>query len=110
MLADNLALLFLSIQKYGYTLALVFFGISLALLGILMIKHERNALIQFPKMLGFSCILAGIGYILDAVMYFSWTSYDGEISGIFMLPVFIAEFWLAGWLHSVKEQDVDVVQ
>ncbi|GFH43920.1 hypothetical protein CTEN210_00394 [Chaetoceros tenuissimus] len=62
LLAENLALLFLSIQKYGYTLALVFFGISLALLGI-MIKRESNTLIRFPKMLGLSCILAGIGYI-----------------------------------------------
>lgn len=110
LLAENLALLFLSIQKYGYTLALVFFGISLALLGILMIKHESNTLIQFPEMLGFSCILAGIGYILDAVMYFTWTSYDGQISGLFMLPVFVAEFWLAGWLLSVKLHNVDVVQ
>lgn len=100
LLADNLALLFLSIQKYGYTLALVFFGVSLFFLGMIMIGRD---VVLFPQMLGWACIFAGVGYVLDAVMYFSWNGYNGQVSNFFMLPVFIAEFWLAGWFLFVKE-------
>ena len=36
---DNLAFLFLAIHKYGYFLALFFFGISMALLGVACLLH-----------------------------------------------------------------------
>jgi len=94
-LAEALALLFLSIQKYGYTLALVFFGVSLFFLGtIIVVDHNVNNKL-FPHYLGWACILAGFGYVLDALMYFLWDGYNGEVSSYFMLPVLVADSF--GW-------------
>ena len=43
-------------------------------------------------MLGWASIFAGLGYVLDAIMWFTWNGYNGEISGYLMFPVFVAEF------------------
>ena len=79
------------------------FGMSLFFLGMIMIRLD---VVLFPQMLGWSCIFAGFGYVLDAIMFFSWNGYDGTLSGYFMMPVFVAEFWLAGWLLLVKEPNI----
>lgn len=67
-----------------------FFSLIISLLYIIIIVS--------PKILGWSLLLAGLGYITDSILYFLYEGYDGQISNWLMLPVFIAEFGLAGWL------------
>eukprot|EP00977_Amphora_coffeiformis_P009805 scaffold2256_cov166-Amphora_coffeaeformis.AAC.10 len=92
---ESLAMLFLYLHKYGYAVALVFFGVSMILLGG-VIWNSRI----FPRWLGAATSLAGVGYVLDSTAYFGVHGYtgDGIVSQICMLPVFVAEFGLAGWL------------
>ena len=93
--AASLAMLFIYLHKYGYAVALVFFAISMACLGG-VIWHSR----VFPRWLGVATALAGVGYFVDCVSCFLVEGYtgDGTMSNICMLPVFVAEFGLAGWL------------
>ena len=92
---ETVAMLFLYLHKYGYAVALVFFGISMILLGGVIWKSRI-----FPRWLGAATSLAGMGYIFDSTAYFGVHGYtgDGIISQLCMLPVFVAEFGLAGWL------------
>ena len=43
-------------------------------------------------------VLAGVGYIVDTLLWFLLSGYNGQVSAYLMIPVFIAEFGLAGWL------------
>lgn len=97
--AESLAMLFLYLHKYGYAVALVFFAISMSLLGIIIWQSR-----VFPRWLGVAIALAGFGYLLDSVSYFLVNGYTGEnaISSVYMLPAFVAEFGFAGWLLARK--------
>lgn len=98
-LPESVAMLFLYLHKYGYAVALVFFGISMMLLGG-VIWCSRI----FPRWLGAASGLAGLGYLLDSTAYFWVKGYtgDGTMNNICMLPVFVAEFGLTGWLLLKK--------
>lgn len=89
----DLAFFFLYLHKYGYLLALIFFGISMLLLGIIILKHGI-----FPHWMGWAISLAGVGYIMDSLLYFMLGSYNGKATSVLMLPVLVAEFALAGFL------------
>mmetsp|Transcript_15473 Transcript_15473/g.24275 ORF Transcript_15473/g.24275 Transcript_15473/m.24275 type:complete len:273 (-) Transcript_15473:172-990(-) len=91
--AESLAFFFLAMHKYGYLLALFFFGVSLFILGLLIVQRG-----VFPKFFGWAILLAGLGYIIDTFLYMLRTGYNGEISDYLMIPVFIAEFGFTGWL------------
>eukprot|EP00934_Nitzschia_sp_Nitz4_P000809 Nitzschia sp. Nitz4//scaffold46_size129759//125322//126406//NITZ4_003528-RA/size129759-augustus-gene-0.15-mRNA-1//1//CDS//3329552676//809//frame0 len=91
--AESLAFFFLTLHKYGYLLALLFFGLSLVTLGMVIVGYG-----VFPKCLGWTLLLAGICYLLDSLLYFLLDSYQGQASNYLMIPVFIAEFALTGWL------------
>lgn len=95
----SLVMLFLYLHKYGYAVALVFFGISMCLLGCVIWTSRI-----FPQWLGAAASLAGLGYLLDSTLFFLVNGYtgDGVVSNICMLPVFVAEFGLAGWLLLKK--------
>ena len=96
---ESIAMLFLFVHKYGYAVALVFFSLSLALLGTVIWMSRI-----FPQWLGAATVLAGMGYLLDCICYFVVPGYtgDGTLNNVFMLPVFVAEFGLAGWLLARK--------
>lgn len=93
--SESLAMFFIYLHKYGYAVALVFFAISMALLGAVIWQSRI-----YPQWLGAAVALAGIGYGLDSISYFVVNGYtgDGTLNSIYMLPVFVAEFGLAGWL------------
>jgi membrane-bound ClpP family serine protease len=74
--AESLAFYFLLLQKYGHLLALVFFGVSMILLGVIILMHG-----VFPRWLGGIIALAGFGYVLDSGLLLfrngiQWRSYS----------------------------------
>ena len=98
-IAAKWAFFFLYMHKYGYLLALVFFGISMFLLGVIIVREG-----VFPHWLGVAIVAAGCGYVLDSLLYFLVGSYDGQATGILMLPVLVAEFGLAAVLLTGTPQ------
>ncbi|KAL7559073.1 hypothetical protein ACA910_018424 [Epithemia clementina (nom. ined.)] len=95
---ESLAFVFLLIHKYGYLLALIFFGISMAILGYVVSVWG-----VFPKWIGYLLGLSGVAYILDSTLYFLKSGYDGQATGILMLPVLITEILFAGCLLLKKQ-------
>jgi hypothetical protein len=91
--AESLAFLFLLLHKYGKFLALVFWGVSMILLGAVILMHG-----VFPRWLGGIIALAGIGCILDSSLYLLGTGYNGEATALLMLPALVSELGLTGWL------------
>jgi hypothetical protein len=93
--AASLAFFFLVLHKYGHLLALVFLGVSLFLLGILIVQ---DGVLAAGQWLGWVTAAAGVGYATDSMLYFLSTGYNGDVSSYLMVPVRISEFWLAGVL------------
>jgi hypothetical protein len=91
-----LIMMFLDSHSTGYTLALVFFGCSLIILGILMYKSG-----YFPKALGIMIIVAALAYLLDAsakILLSNYIDYQEIITIIVLVPAFIGELSLCLWL------------
>jgi hypothetical protein len=88
-----LALLSLDAHRYGYLLALAFFGVSTIAVGALAWSSRR-----MPRPLGVLLGLTGVGYLVDTAMYFMIPGYDGGASMIVLAPAFVAELWFALWL------------
>jgi hypothetical protein len=89
-------MMFLDSHSTGYTLALVFFGCSLIILGILMYKSG-----YFPKTLGIMIIVAALAYLLDAsakILLSNYIDFQEIITIIVLVPAFIGELSLCLWL------------
>lgn len=91
-----LALPFLNTHGTGYSIALVFFGFSILILGYLLYKSE-----SFPGILGILLVLASLGYVVDGFARILLVNY-GEVQPILdmavLTPAFIAELALALYL------------
>ena len=96
--AQSLAFLFLLLHKYGYLLALEFFGLSMSILGYVIWIWG-----VFPKWMGGLLFLAGLAYVVDSTLYFVQSGYNGQVSPILMIPVFLAEFGFACCLLLQKQ-------
>ena len=72
-----LATLFLNLQKYGYLIAHIFFGIWLFPMGYLVYKS-----IFLPKFIGVWLVLGGIVYILQTFLVFPFPEWQETLSGI----------------------------
>ena len=90
---DALVLLSLEAHSYGYLIALVFFGMHVAVLGYLFVRST-----YFPRFLGVLLGLASVGYLADSLSFFLVPDYDGAFSPIALAPVFVAEMSVIGWL------------
>lgn len=90
---DSLALLYLDAHRYGYILGLAFFGASTLIIGYLALSSR-----QMPRGLGVLLVLAGTGYLVDAVSFFGVPGYGGSVSPIVLAPALVAEVWFALWL------------
>lgn len=88
-----LSYFFLTLHKYGYLLALILFGVSMLLLGVVIVLYGI-----FPRTLGWLIGFAGVGYVIDSLLYFLWSGYDGAWTNYLMLPAILGEFGFAGWL------------
>lgn len=100
---DAVALALFDVRSYGYDVALVFFGVSLLLLGYLV--HRSGYL---PRVLGILLVLGGLGYLVDSFVSFLAPSLDSEIA-VVLVPAVVAEVSLALWLlvKGVRPKDPD---
>jgi hypothetical protein len=87
---------FADVHAYGYSLALIFFALSLLTIGYLVVKSSA-----VPRLIGFLLIFAGFGYLVDSFARVLLTNYDDfeAILGLVVfLPAFIGELSFALWL------------
>lgn len=93
---NALALFFAELHGTGYALALLFFAVSLILVGLLVYRSTR-----FPKLLGIMLFVAAFGYTADTLARTILISYD-QVAPIFdtvvFLPAFVAELALVLYL------------
>ena len=97
---DALGLMALEAHQYGYLVALVFFGLHVAVLGWLFLRSTF-----LPRTLGVLLGIAAVGYLVNSFTYFLIPGYDGALSPIALAPVLVAEVAVVGWL-LVKGIDV----
>lgn len=92
----SLASMFLTGHGIGYSIGLIFFGLSLFVLGYLVVKSG-----YLPKILGIMLLVAGAGYLIDSFASLLLPNY-GDFETIFalvvFLPAFIGELAMALWL------------
>lgn len=84
-----LGLLFLDAHGIGYSIAMVFFGLSILILGYLVIKSG-----YFPRILGILLVLASLGYLFDSLALFllpNYSDYEAIFSMVVLIPAFIGE-------------------
>jgi hypothetical protein len=91
--SQALALLFLDVHRYGYTLGLTFFGVSTVIVAYLVLRSGC-----IPRALGVLLALAGVGYIVDSAAFFLVPGYDGGASPVILAPALVGEVWFALWL------------
>lgn len=92
----SLAYLFFNAHGTGYSIAMVFFGFSILVLGYLIFKSG-----YIPKILGAMLIFASLGYLVDSFAKFlmpNYASYEGMFTMVVFVPAFISELALCLWL------------
>ena len=93
---NSLALFFADLHGTGYALALLFFAVSIGIVGVLVIRSPR-----FPGILGIMLVVAAVAYASDTLARTLLVSYD-QVSHIFdtvvFLPAFVAELAMVLYL------------
>jgi hypothetical protein len=99
-------MLFVNVFHYGESIAYVFFGLHLLILGYLVFKSGFSGYI--PKILGVLLAIAGLGYLIDNYGNLLIPTYDATIS----LFTFIGELLFMLWLlwKGIKGFDRDAVE
>ncbi len=92
---NALAMLFLNLHQYGYTIAQIFFGLWLLPLGYLIYKSDH-----FPKILGILVMIACFGHLLEFFQIFLFPSHE-VIAYPGLIAAMIGEFSLMFYL-SIK--------
>jgi hypothetical protein len=93
---NALALTFFEAHATGYTLSMVFFGLSILILGYLVFKSG-----YLPKVLGGMLVVAACGYLTDSfaqVLMVNYADYASIFSLVVFMPAFIAELAFGLWL------------
>lgn len=91
-----LALPFLNAHSTGYALGLVFFGLSIFILGILLYKSPR-----FPGVLGAALMIASLAYLVDGfgrVSLVNYAAIQPLMDSVVLSIAFLAEAALAVYL------------
>lgn len=88
-----LVLLLLHMQRDGFLIAQIFFGLWLVPLGYL--AYESG---MFPKVLGVMLSVGGICYVVDMLALFLVPAVGAKISSFLVIPPTIAEIWMVGYL------------
>jgi hypothetical protein len=91
-----LALLFFDAHGIGYSIGLVFFGLSLLILGYLVFKSG-----YLPRILGILLIIASLGYLVDSfaiVLLPNYEDYETVFGWVVFAPALIAELAFCLWL------------
>jgi len=89
---NALAMLFLNLHKYGYTIAQIFFGLWLLPLGYLIFKSG-----YFPRILGILVMIACFGHLLEFFQVFLFPGYE-VIAYPGLVAAMIGEFSFMFWL------------
>ncbi len=89
-----LVLMFMEAQSYGYLIGLVFFGLSTAVLGYLVLKSG-----YFPKVLGLLLmVVVPLGYLLDSFTSFLIEDKPETMTLVLVTPAALIELAFIGWL------------
>jgi len=95
-----LSLGFLGLYAQGFNVAMVFFGFNLLLLGYLIVKSTF-----LPRLLGALAMLAGGSYLTHSFAYFLSPAVAAQLFPYLMVPCFVAELSLTGWLLVIGLND-----
>lgn len=94
--ADTFVLLLMEAQASGYALGLAFFGVHVALLGLLILRSG-----YMPKTIGWLLLLAAVGYLADTfarVLLTNYADVQDVFSIIVLAPAFVGELSVGLWL------------
>jgi hypothetical protein len=92
----SLALMFLTGHGIGYSIGLVFFGLSLFVLGYLVFQSG-----YLPRIFGVLLVVAGSGYVIDSfagLLLPTYSDFETVFALVVFLPAFIGELAIALWL------------
>jgi hypothetical protein len=84
-----LALLFLNFHKNGVYIAMIFWGLWLLPAGYLVYKSG-----YVPRVLGVLLVVAGVGYLVDFMVFFLLPNYIVSVSMFTFIGEIIFAFWL----------------
>ena len=93
---DQLALLFLDAHAIGYALALIFFAMSLLVLGYLVLRSR-----YLPRLFAGLLAFAAVGYLVDGFARILMPHYDqfADVLGLVVFgPAVVGELAIALWL------------
>ncbi|MBC6450097.1 DUF4386 domain-containing protein [Actinokineospora sp. HBU206404] len=91
--SDHLATLFIEMQRDGYLIAQVYFGLWLLPLAYLIVKSG-----YFPKVLGVLLVIGCAGHLVDVLARFLAPEFGATISPFAMTPAAVAELTFIAWL------------
>jgi Domain of unknown function (DUF4386) len=86
-------MLFLDAYTYGWSIALVCFGVHLLLLGLLIVKSD-----YVPSVLGILVVVAGLGYVVGKLASVLLPDYNDAFLALIAVMAVPGEFGLTGWL------------
>ncbi len=88
-----LAFVFLSAQRSGYALGMVFFGLYLAVMGYLVYRSGF-----LPRILGILSVVAALGYLANSFTVFLFPDYADTLAVVVVVAALIGELPLTFWL------------
>lgn len=91
--SDALVLLFAELQRNGFLIAQMFFGLWLLPLGYLVVRSR-----SFPKVLGVLLAIGGVGYLVDLFVQFLAPAVAERIAPVVLAPAAVAELSFIAWL------------
>jgi len=90
---QTLASLSLSLHELGFSIGLVFFGVSCLVTGYLMFRSE-----YFPKALGVLQAIAGVCYLINSFPLILFPAFADKLFPTIMFPAFFGELGTCLWL------------
>lgn len=94
--SNAMVLLLLDTQHYGLLIGQIFFGLWLVPLGYL--AHKSG---WFPKPLAVFLMVAAGCYLVDVLTAFLTPDLNQLIHAVILIPVTVAEVWMAGYLLTI---------
>jgi hypothetical protein len=83
----------LDAYTYGWSIALVCFGVHLVLVGLLIVKSD-----YVPGVLGILVVVAGVAYVVGKLTSVLLPDYNDALSALIVVLAVPGEFGLTAWL------------
>ncbi len=100
MQKQEMAMLFLKMNRYGTIIIEVFWGLWLIPFGQLVIKSGF-----IPRILGWLLIIAGVGYVLESGIALLFPEYRASVNQITSVLTAAGEFSIILWLLIIGAKD-----